>query len=321
MQHKKTVCVILAVFIVFAGIGAAFVYFNGHGGYSASIKVDNGNVSFSVSGTDSELRYAVFSETSVPSHIYLYLDEGYASEFNTNYQQKEFFNVLKSMLERRNYTAVSFCNAQQLAEMMSSGEKSAVFFVSGAMPNTVSNDLFKRWMSSGGTVYWAGPEIGRYVSTHEKVVDSGKGYFDGRVNDKEGYAYTQSEMFRGTNLRYDVCDYGLSLDVENSLPLGYVNDKYSAVTAVKLFGGNAIIYGGNIANSKNISHELMDRTSCADLLICGLTFESSVVSCGSGKVSDGTFNAGSVAGCKNALLFIGVGSPATSWSIAKQVSG
>ncbi len=318
---KRLAYITLAIVAIIIATGAFFVYFNAHGDYSADIQMsEEGKVTFSVSGVDAELMYSLYSGTDLPEHIYLYYDESYKSDLNTNYQQKEFFDVLKKMLERRNYSDVSFCNASELKTILESDRDCGVFFVTGALPETVYRKdvtLFQEWMESGGTVYWAGPEIGRYVSTKNGVEDLGTGFFNGMVSTEKQFANKQSDMFKGTKLRYDVCDYGLSLDVKDSLPLGYVNDRYSAVTAVKLFNGNAIVYGGNIAYSENISHELMDRTSCADLIISGLTHHSSVLSHGTGKVSDGRFTAGPIGTSEDVILFIGVGTPATSWSIGK----
>ena len=311
---------LLALFTAFILIGCVCVYHNGCGDYQATASLNgDGTVSYTISGPADEYRYSVFSDTSVPEKVYLYLDSSYASDFNNYYAQSEFFGVIKQMLERRGCTSVGYVDAQGLKDVMADCD-SAVFFVSGTLPDTVYNDpadsLFKTWMENGGTVYWTGPEIGRYVSTSTGVTDFGKGFFDGNVNtDGSVYGYNESEMFRYTGMRNDDCLYGLRADQPDSKVLSFVSDDgYSSVSVAKLFNGNVTVFGGNIATTENVSQVLLDRTCCADLLICGLTYTSEGLDHGSGKVSGSVSSVTNTGVSPGDLFFIAVGPNASDWS-------
>ena len=259
--------------------------------------------------------------------MYFYLDKDYKSDFNDYYTQSEYFSVMKQMLERRNYCSVEYVDAKGLVSVMSDPD-AAVLFVSGALPDTVhgeNDSLFKKWMDLGGTVYWCGPEIGRYVSSTDGVKDLGseKGFFGGKVNtdEKDAHAYNESAMFRYTHTRYDGSLYGIKADAENSLPLAYVSDSgYSSVSAVKLFNGNAIIFGGNIATTETVYNVLMDRTYCADLMICGLTYRSSGLYSGNGTVNGSVSGSFKISVSEDMTFFIAAGEPSSHWAKAIELN-
>ena len=323
-MRPSAMSVILVLLSVFLLIGCIFVYHNGGGDYQASAEMNSdGKISYSLSGNATEYRYSVFSDTSLPDKLYLYLDGSYASEFNNHYIQSEFFGVLKQMLERRNYSSVEYVDADGLIAVMNE-YGSAVFFVSGALPDTiydgdVNDSLFKTWMENGGKVFWSGPEIGRYVSTKNGVIDKGTGFFGGNVNnDKDSlYGYDESEMFRYTEIRNDDCLYGLKKDQADSIAISFVSDNgYSTLSVAKMFNGNITVFGGNIATTENVSQVLLDRTYCADTIIYGLTYQSEGLDCGNGVIKDGVSSITNidVSSYSNRMFFISVGQNASEWS-------
>lgn len=319
--------VILAVFAAVMVFGAYYVYYNDDGSYEASAEFnDDGTVTYSVSGPASTYTYSVFSDTKLSERLFLYYDDSYMSDFSDHYIQKEFFQVLKSMLERRGLTA-EFADADDLVGIMEHQDY-AVFFASGALPDTIydgrtdGDSLFVRWMSNGGTVFWTGPEIGRYVSTQSDVVDHGTGFFGGEVNSSEEnneFAHNLSDMFLYTQLRYDDCRYGLKADRADSLPLSFISeDGYSSVSVAKVLGGNVTVFGGNVATTDIVSQVVTDRTCCADTIICGLTYESKGLDHGKGVVKGSTsaVTGIDVSGFSGAMFRIIVGEPASHWSKA-----
>ncbi len=323
--------VVLAVFTVIMVFGSIYVYNNDDGSYEASAEInENGTVTYSLSGPGSVFTYSVISNTKLPEKLFLYCDDSYKSNLNDSYIQREFFTVLQQLLERRGMAA-EFADAEDLVDIMGHSDY-AVFFVSGALPDTVydgkidGDSLFVRWLSEGGTVYWTGPEIGRYVSTQDGVTDYGKGFFGGDVlisDENYEFAHIESDMFLYTQLRYDDCKYGLRADRAESLPLSYVSDGgYSSVSVAKVLGGNVTVFGGNVATTNIVFQVLMDRTCCADMLICGLTYESKGLDHGEGtvrgKVSGST--AVDVSSASDSIFLIIVGDPASNWSKAMELS-
>lgn len=319
--------VIVAVFAVVMVLGAYYVYYNDDGSYEATAEINaDGTVTYTIAGPSSSYTYSVFSDTKLPEKLFLYCDESYMSDFSDHYIQSEFLQVLKSMLERRGLIA-EFADAEDLIGVMDHYDY-AVFFASGALPDTIydgrtdGDSLFVRWMSNGGTVFWTGPEIGRYVSTQDGVVDHGKGFFGGDVNTSEEddqFAHNVSDMFAYTLLRYDDCLYGLRADRADSLPLSFISDDgYSSVSVAKVLGGNVTVFGGNVATTDIVSQVVTDRTCCTDTIICGLTYESKGLDHGKGVVKGSTsaVTGIDVSGFSGAMFRIIVGEPASHWSKA-----
>ena len=306
------------MFAVILAIGCWNVYFVDHGDYDCSCIVNDGSISLSVTGTDAQYRYSVYSNTRAPDDIYLYLDERYPSDLNTYYQQSDFLNVLKDMLERRGMDSTGFVDADGLKDVMTSS--CTIVFVSGALPDTVydgtGTDLFTHWMDMGGNVFWTGPEIGRYVSSPDGAKDLGKGIFNGMVcTEKDSFGYGHSDMYQYTCVRYDDCTYGLSVDVPDSLSLGYVSeDGYSAVSVAKYMNGSVTVFGGNVAVTENISQVLTDRTFFSEIVISGLTYQSVGLAHGEGMVSDKDVMIDlDVSSFTDVNLTVIVGEPASKW--------
>ena len=314
----KAEYVIFAVFSVILLIGCYNVYFVDHGDYSYDCTVDASGISLSVEGAPSDYRYSIYSNTDVPTKMYLYLDEGYQSQLNTYYHQSEFLGVLKDMLSRRGLEDIQYVDSEGLKTIMTS--KCSIFFVSGARPDTVydgsGSDIFTDWLDLGGSVYWAGPEIGRYISTPDGVTDLDIGFFGGKVSDKEkNYGYNHSEMYEYTCVRYDDCTYGLDVTIPDSLPLGYISDDgYSAITVAKLGNGSVTVFGGQLTVTENISQVLTDRTFSAEIVMSGLTYQSEGLAHGTGVSSQGTEHIDiDISSYGDVALVISVGEPASKW--------
>jgi len=99
--------------------------------------------------------------------------------------------------------------------------------------------------------------------------------------------------------------------------LAYISDDgYSSVSVAKLFNGNVTVFGGNIATTENVSQVLPDRTNCADLIICGLTYESDGLDYGKGDIRGNLTSKTSVnvSTYSDVLFFISVGQNTSEWS-------
>ena len=306
---------IFAVFAVLLVIGCWNVYFNEHQSYGVSLNGDG----FTVTGPPSEYRYSVYSDTDVPDKLYLYLDERYPSDLNSYYQQSEFLGVLKKMLEDRGMKDIQYVDADSLKDVLTGD--CAVFFVSGNLPDTVYDGtdtcIMVQWLKTEGKVFWTGPEFGRYVASTNGITDLGEGLFGGKVcSEKDKYGYTHSEMYQYTTVRLDDCTYGLSTDIPDSLPLGYVTDDgYSAVSVAKLYASSVTVFGGNIAATETVLEVLTDRTYCSEIVVSGLTYQSKGLTHGSGSLN-GSANVGldlDLTLYTSASLSVFTGEPASNW--------
>ena len=84
----------------------------------------------------------------------------------------------------------------------------------------------------------------------------------------------------------------------------------------KVLGGNITVFGGNVSVTKNVSQVVTDRTCCADVVICGLTYQSEGLDHGTGTLKGSlSSNTGKdVSAAVNKVFFITVGEPASNWS-------
>lgn len=322
VDKLKPVTIIFAIFTVFFVLGGVYVYCNSCGSYSGDAHMDdNGKtIDYSISGPATNYGYSVFSETKGTDMIYFYYDESYPVFFNEKYSQKEYFNVMKSMLERRGVSS-SYVDSKGLVDVMKNGNNTIVF-VTGALPDTIYDGTdscaFATWMKKGGTVYWTGPEIGRYILTINGTEDLDKGFFGGNVNssDQKLMAYNASPMFEFTQTRFDNCAYGLKADYVNSKPLAFISDDgYSSVSVAKLFNGNVFVVGGNMALLDNVSQAMTDRTCIADLMICGLTYASEGLEHGTGEFTNkvSATTKVDVSSYHDVAIWLTCGEPSSHW--------
>lgn len=322
MDKLKVVTLVFVLFAVFFAAGAVYVYCNNDGSYNGEAYMnDDGTISYRIEGPSTNYGCSVFSETETHDGVYLYIDDSYKEFYNTKYVQNEYFNVLKSMLERRGAT-VHYANSTELVDVMGNG-KNAVVFVTGALPDTVydgtSSCIFNEWMDEGGTVYWSGPEIGRYVLHKDGVDDLGVGFFHGNVDsdDMKKFAYNPSPMFECTQMRYDNCAFGLSKDHPNSRPLAYISDEgYCSVSVAKYLNGNITVVGGNMAVLDNVSQDVTDRTTVADLIVNGLTYRSEGLEHRNGSLvnSVSSRTTKDVSSYHDVSIWLTCGDPASHWS-------
>ncbi len=317
--NDRVSTVTVALFAAVLIIGGAYVYLGSSGSHDCHAEItSDGKISYELTGSASEYRYSVFSDTKNVSTVYLYLDEDHVHDPVSTGSQKEFLSVISKMLEKRG-VHTEYADSQGLRNVMKDSD-SVVLMISGALPNTVYGDstVFEEWMTAGGTIYWAGPEIGRYVSTLDGLKDLGKGYFDGNVcNAPDTYGKTASDMLEYTGTIYYDCSYGIKADLPNTKSLSFISDDgYSSVTVSKLFNGNVTVFGGDITESKQVVGDVTDRTCCADLIVCGLTYKSEGLDAGHGT-TDGKatgVTSVSVTGKTGVAFFICTGTPASDWS-------
>ncbi len=318
-MKDRAVAVIIILFVISLIIGEAYVYLNGHNGHEVSAEItSDGHIAYEITGSASEYRYAVFTETKNIDVLYLYFDENHKYDPVETGAQKEFFSVISQMLEKRG-VRTEYTDSEKLRDVMSD-PKSSVFVISGALPDTVygKSSVFEEWMTAGGTLYWSGPEVGRYVSSSDGIQDSGKGYFGGDVCDvPETYGHRASKMQEYTRTLYYGCLYGLKADRSDSKPLSFISkDGYSSVSVSKLLGGNITVFGGDITKTVTVSQDVTDRTCCADLIVCGLTYKSEGLETGHGTSPGMAYGVTDavVTGKNDVAFFISTGSPASDWS-------
>lgn len=286
----RSLTIIFAISCVILVAGASFAYcFDSDTGFDAQYN-DDGTVRITATGgLPAEIAYRVLSGTHTPERIYLYLDEDYCGSIVSYREQSRNLRAVETLLGNRGYDSVEYIGAERLAQLVgdaSAASVSGIMMMSGSIPEAAypddSSNGLSLWMSNGGTVYWSGPDMGRFraLSGGECEEVSNGGMFGGYVNyATEGfYLVSEStEMSVVTGFVNNHAEYGLSTSYTDSTMkiLGLSGD-YSSLSVVSVGAGRAYILGSNLS-----SLEVENLYSYADIIVSGITENTLVKETGS----------------------------------------
>ena len=309
--------IILVISCVILLAGCTVIYCFDNNDYTASVVVNSSDIEYSITGfMPCDYTFKVYTNADVPERLYLYYDENYESKTNIERQQI-FFSDMERVLKARGYQNIEYVDANALKDLIddpSKAPKSAIFFASGMMPDTVygSTAGFIEWMDNGGTIIWSGPEIGLYVShtSGYDTAESGRILKDHVNNGDPQDIETISDLGLATGFSLKKCiDYGLEKDYPGSVCLSTCSKDYSSASVLKYSNGRLFIIGGDITDSVLSTH-----SSLAEIIIGGINENSSIRTMetfhkGYGDVS-GTFIASVSAGDS---VILTIGQPYSSW--------
>lgn len=302
---------LFAVLVVVMVVGEVALYTDP---YSFSSDVDSDGPTYRVEASGAAQFDIVQMDSgfSPPTEIYIYYDGSYGS-FGPGLPSVE--DLVRELNIRGMESTI--VDADGLRDLMSKDPVGkAVVFISGAMPSTVysgsAEDLAVSWMSSGGSVYWIGQTIGMYVSLpggETSRVDGWESlFFGGRINDSKSLEIGDrrvSDIGDMICLRSSNAQYGMSVDVPDSLSLGYVtNDGYTSIGIAKYGEGMICIVGGFYSDT--------ERTDLAQIVASGVTYDSEVVLHESVSVKGGE-NTGDLAPLDGSVVYIFAGGDYTSY--------
>ena len=249
---------------------------------------------------------------SPPTEVYIYHDDSYGS-FGPGLRSVEDF---VQELEIRGMES-TIVDADGLRDLMSEDPVGkAVVFVSGSMPSTIytgsSEDPVVSWMKSGGSVYWIGQTMGKYVGLPGGEISQVDGweslFFGGRINDSGSMDVGERRIGDIGDLlclRSSNAQYGMSVDVPDSLSLGYVtNDGYTSIGIAKYGEGMVCIVGGFYSDT--------ERTDLAQIVASGVTYDSEVVLHESVSVKGGE-KTGDLVPLDGSVVYIFAGGDYTSY--------
>ena len=299
--------VLLVVLCAFVLLGGVLIYCVDNDDYDVALSSSG---DFTISGfMPAEYSYRVYTGSDVPEHLYIYLDSGYSSFFNY-YKQKEFSEGLTLLLKNRGYGTVSYVDASQLPDVLSNADDSAVMFVSGSLPDTVTLDAVITYMENGGCVYWSGPDIGSYVSHKGSCDETDDGYFGEYVNDKDDEQVKAiADIGRSIGLSLDELTYGLGLDCPDSEVLSTYGEKHSSLSVVPVGEGRIFVFGTNLSEvSINV------ESAVAELIICGIGEDTEITSSGSGHKGIGDAKGSIEIGPDAELVIFSIGKPYSAWA-------
>lgn len=271
LSDRRILAISFAVIAVVL-VGDAAISFLGHSDYSADAVLNGDTVDVTVSVEGTELYSIMVSEngdyTSVET-LYIYLDRSRPSDVSYR-MQRSYAGDLVDLLTTRGLTDVVYVDAEQLGEVLredsGSGECAGkgLVVVSGALPDTVytgkASDAIFRWMSAGGSLYWAGGLIGEKYATEHRLVEV-DGYEEmffgtqclnhGDVSDAE----VADEFADMLSLVCDDLSYAVDVDGipkgRTALGIGYSADGYSSVSLVQYGKGMVCVLSGECSRGQS----------------------------------------------------------------------
>lgn len=283
MDHRNAVVAIVIALIVVMVVGEALTYSDPYDYGSSVGQTDEGPVYTVSSSAATEFSVVQLSpgEMAPPDRFYVYFDDGYGTVGITEPAAAVEDMVRDLAIHGIDATVV---DADALAEVMSSdGRGVGVVFLTGAAPSTVytgtEGDPLLRWTSSGGSVYWIGPTIGKYVAMPDGGVTEVEGwdelfYGPGCFNDSgshENAAGHRGAMGEALCIMSNGSQYGMSTGVEGCLQLGYVSGNgYGSVALAPYGSGMLCVVGG--------SYDDYTRTDTVQVVASGVTYSSEIVS-------------------------------------------
>ncbi len=310
MDRHKIVISIFAVLVVVMVAGEMMIYVANPYHFSSDIINQDGNVMYEVESSGSARFQILEIDTGrmeSVDEVYIYLDDSYGTQGISN--ASECVEDIVRELEIRGIGS-TVVDARGLSELMSSANAHgvAVVFISGAMPHTIytgsEDDLVLEWLRSGGSIYWLGVTMGMYVGNSDGTVSEVDGWADlfygeGCFNSSDSY---DSANVRGDDIGELLClrssstQFGMSVNVADSIQLGYVSDDgYGSFSMAKFGDGMIGIVGGYYEDST--------RTDLAQAIASGVTYDSTLIMEEEVSVRGGT-HVGSLVAVEGATVYI-----------------
>ncbi len=284
----KAIAVILAVSCALMAAGAAVAYcYHPDTGFSVT-EDGSGNATVSVSGSlPADVNYRLLSGTDIPERIYLYLDSDYSGGMVSYRDQDRMLSSIRDMMRECGYCNAEFIDSARLAQLCSTpseAPKRAIMMISGAVPENVypddSNNGLETWMANGGTLYWAGPDMGLYrADAHrDNVKVEGGGRFGDNINnstEKPCLVGKSSDISRAMGFAGGHAEFGLKADYPGSAVIG-LYDEYSSLSVVPAGAGRIFVLGCSMS-----SLDVESLYSYVDMVVCGINEDTVVKDTGS----------------------------------------
>ena len=272
---------------------------------------------------------------TAPEGLMIYYDATYGSKVNDGLvevgaralNQDYYISQLRNNLAYLGVSDVTVVSADTLKSNLSDPTYSRYGLVclSGALPDTVYDGTSTceviTWLSNGGTLYWAGQQLGMYVGHSDgTVTEAPSGHValflgaDDCLNpaeqNAEKRAGTATRDVTANNLRYALSmkNNNVLYAVDTSkltagtyLSAGYCEGDYVSTCIVRNGDGQVCVMGGDFSN-----HQRMDLAS---VIASGLCWSSTLVDWSTGTVSHGTvsgsFDTTVTSGHKSVFLVLG----------------
>ncbi|MDR0888166.1 MAG: hypothetical protein LBM39_03160 [Candidatus Methanoplasma sp.] len=306
MHRKKydsmmVLAVILCVIVLFGEYAA---YSGSFYDYDAHAELKDGTIDYSVSssGSDTYTAIALDNTSSSPTVLYIYIDDTYDTYFDIARDETGIVrndldyssDQLKRSMAVRGFDNVVLCGPDELLgkmlEDVGTEFSKGLLVMSYALPEKIysgsADNLIFEWLSGGGTLYWAGTQIGAYYTGNDGLtaVDNGQELFLGTkcVNtDGPNIAYSKIDaegLTDALSINWNRVDYGLEMDkLPGATFAGYSENGYASLSFLPFGKGTVVVIGGEY-----------NRHQCDDisqLVAAGITAFTSMAGVEEGSVT------------------------------------
>lgn len=270
MKKVDAVAVVAILLCCTIVLGEYLTYSDIHE-YGATAEWKDDAVDFTVSSNGSDAYNAVLMDSGgripVSSLMILHDDDyndrygGIAESGRVTYMDQDLYgDEVRNALAMRGFTDVDDCDFSSLKGFLDSTMDRAsgkgLLVTSYALPAEVydgtAESLILKWISNGGTLYWAGSEIGSYCADDEDLIelrDNQILFFGKKCLNVDGPVIAETRDSGGfceaLALKSSGCMFSVDTHaVEGSLALGYASEGYSTISFVPFGNGQICIFGG-----------------------------------------------------------------------------
>jgi hypothetical protein len=311
MRSNNVLTVIFVIIVVAVLVGEVYVYTMSDGRCSSEITITDGRLEYSVTSKGSENYSVVVSDNGSFEKIesyYIYYDADYGSKLEKarvpigakELTQEYHIEQLIKMLNIRGICDITMLNAADLAVAMRSdfapGGKATskgLVVLSGALPYTIytgyAEDTVFKWITAGGSLYWAGNILGKYCAKENGTTDEVIGYetlFFGPCMNTDDASAELSDVANGYRYSLSLMNSSVKYGIDPSklsaagLAVGYTDGTYCSSVLVKFGSGMICVFAGDLSNEQR--HDL------AQIIASGICYDSKEAGYAEGNVKRGT---------------------------------
>lgn len=206
-------------------------------------------------------------------YVAAYVDVSFAA-LNDWDLQIEMFEDMELLLDVRGVDGFGMFDSEGLLEIMQTADPgtTAVFIASGSISDIIYDGTYEspliQWLERGGVLINMSGCLGKYVShgPEQDDIEEVTGYGelfasvdDEYFSDSDTVVYANhgyNEDFRDSLHFYmNECTYGINMDVENSLSIGYhTEDGVASALLFKSFEGMVMNFGVSLSTHEHSDH-------------------------------------------------------------------
>ena len=303
MRNKcpKTIIVITIALVMMILIGEWYAYIAPHDHHS-SAEMDGDTVTFSIESKGTREYKAVLfdnNDYSAVTEMYLFYDEKYASNVNENtdppigspqYTEKYFLEQLRNFLSYKGMSNITFVNANRAESLMEeqittgSAIGKGIMFACGSIPDNLftgdHSDILPTWIEQGGSMYWVGNEIGKYISQGDNIIEVNA---TTELTDVPDITFCESGKTKDVSILREelsllVYNTRYAIDGTGVEHYGYSDGTYSTVSCIGKGLGQICVISGSLC--MNLDKDL------SNVICSGLSDRSELIDYDSGTITD-----------------------------------